>query len=338
MVRDSGATSRLNALMDAQIDQPLAKTSLDQSRVGQSQLAESPLLVAQPVSANAAQTNPPVLVARPASQTTPLVFASPHSGRCYPDEFLAASRLDAAGLRRSEDSFVDELFAAAVGFGAPLVHATFPRAWCDPNREPWELDPGMFADSLPSWVNTTSARVTAGLGTIARVVASGETIYRRKITFAEAERRIETCWKPFHETVSALIDGTKAMFGQCVLIDCHSMPSHVPISGRGDRLADIILGDAHGTACAPHITRFVERRLIELGYRVRRNDPYAGGFITRHYGRPREHVHALQIEIARDLYMDELRFERSASFGDLQRDLSLLIESLAAEVSGPTSR
>jgi N-formylglutamate amidohydrolase len=280
-------------------------------------------------------TQPAVLVARPASQTTPLVFASPHSGRCYPDAFLAASRLDASGLRRSEDSFVDELFAAAVGFGAPLVYATFPRAWCDPNREPWELDPAMFADALPAWVNTTSARVTAGLGTIARVVASGETIYRGKLAFAEAERRIETCWKPFQDTISALIDGTRAVFGQCVLIDCHSMPSHVPVSGRGDRVADIVLGDAHGTACAPHITRFVERRLVDLGYRVRRNDPYAGGFITRHYGRPREHVHALQIEIARDLYMDEARFERSAAFPEVQRDVSLLIEALAAEVARP---
>jgi len=278
---------------------------------------------------------PPVLVARPESQTTPLVFASPHSGRLYPDEFLAASRLDSSGLRRSEDSFVDELFAAAAGFGAPLVHATFPRAWCDPNREPWELDPAMFADELPSWVNTTSARVTAGLGTIARVVASGEAIYRGKITFAEAERRIETCWKPFHETISLLVEQTRAAFGQCVLIDCHSMPSHVPVSGRGERLADIVLGDAHGTACAPHIVRFVERRLIDLGYRVRRNDPYAGGFITRHYGKPRQHVHALQIEIARDLYMDEARFERSAGFPAVQHDLSRLIEALAVEVARP---
>jgi N-formylglutamate amidohydrolase len=278
---------------------------------------------------------PSVIVARPESQTTPLVFASPHSGRCYPDEFVAASRLDRSGLRRSEDSFVDELFAAAARFGAPLVHATFPRAWCDPNREPWELDPAMFADALPSWVNTTSARVTAGLGTIARVVASGEAIYRGKITFAEAERRVETCWKPFHETISSLVEQTRTAFGQCVLVDCHSMPTHVPVSGRGERLADIVLGDAHGTACAPHIIRFVERRLIDSGYRVRRNDPYAGGFITRHYGKPRQHVHALQIEIARDLYMDEARFERSAGFLEVQHDLSRLIEALAAEVCRP---
>jgi N-formylglutamate amidohydrolase len=301
--RDTGAACRLNAHMDIPVD-------------------PSPSL-----------SNPPVLVERPASQTSPLVFASPHSGRCYPPSFLAASRLDPLGLRRSEDSFVDELFSAAVGFGAPLVHATFPRAWCDPNREAWELDPAMFADELPSWVNTTSARVNAGLGTIARVVASGETIYRGKITFAEAEQRIQTCWKPFHDTVAALVQGTRAVFGQCVLIDCHSMPSSIPLSGRGNRVADFILGDAHGTACAPHITRFVERRLVDLGYRVRRNDPYAGGFITRHYGRPREFVHALQIEVARDLYMDEARFERSATFPQVQDDITTLIEALAIEVS-----
>jgi N-formylglutamate amidohydrolase len=225
------------------------------------------------------------------------------------------------------------LFAAAPDHGAPLLAATFPRAYCDANREPWELDPAMFADALPPWVNTTSSRVTAGLGTIARVVASGEAIYRGKLTFAEAERRVETCWKPFHDALVSLIETTRAQFGQCVLIDCHSMPSHVPVSGRGDRLADIVLGDAHGTTCAAYLTRFVERRLIELGYRVRRNDPYAGGFISRHYGKPRDGVHALQIEIARDLYMDETRYERSTGFPAVQRDLSLLIESLAAEVA-----
>jgi N-formylglutamate amidohydrolase len=277
--------------------------------------------------------HPPVLVERPVEQTAPLVFASPHSGRRYPDEFLAASRLDPCGLRRSEDSFVDELFAAAAGHGAPLVHATFPRAFCDPNREPWELDPAMFADSLPAWVNTTSPRVSAGLGTIARVVASGEAIYRGKLAFAEAERRIETCWKPFHDTIATLVEDTRVRFGQCVLIDCHSMPSHVQANGRGERLADVVLGDAHGTACAPHITRFVERRLHDLGYRVRRNDPYAGGFITRHYGRPRQQVHALQIEIARGLYMDEARFERSFGFNEIQRDMGHLIQSLAAELT-----
>jgi N-formylglutamate deformylase len=178
--------------------------------------------VAMDVPVAATVTQPaPVVVLRPAQQTIPVIFASPHSGRSYPDDLLAAARLDALSLRRSEDSFVDELFAAAPDHGAPLLAATFPRAYCDANREPWELDPAMFADKLPPWVNTTSARVGAGLGTIARVVASGEAIYRGKLSFADAERRVNTCWQPFHDALGELIAQTRAEFGYCLLIDCH---------------------------------------------------------------------------------------------------------------------
>ena len=277
-----------------------------------------------------------VVVARPVHQTTPVVFASPHSGRAYTPDFLASSRLDALALRRSEDSFVEELYAAATACGAPLLSATFPRAWCDANREPWELDPQMFDGELPHWVNATSPRVAAGLGTIARIVASGETIYRRKLSFAEAEHRVNAYWQPFHDMLTALIGGTMALFGRCLLIDCHSMPSPGPAtSGPPNRnafkQADFILGDAHGTACSPRVTRFVERTLTDLGFTVRRNDPYAGGFITRHYGRPRERVHVLQIEIARDLYMDEARIERLPRFAAVQQDVTTLIEMLSRE-------
>jgi N-formylglutamate deformylase len=265
---------------------------------------------------------------RPPRQTVPVIFASPHSGRAYPEDFLAAARLDPLSLRRSEDSFVDELFAAAPDQGAPLICATFPRAFCDVNREAWELDPAMFADPLPSWVNTSSPRVCAGLGTIARIVASGETIYRAKLSFAEAERRISRYWQPFHETLQALIAGTRAMFGACLLIDCHSMPSHG--NGRPSaKSADFVLGDAHGTACNPAIAQILERTLAELGYIVRRNDPYAGGYITRQYGRPREHVHVIQLEIARELYMDESRIERLPRFGAVQHDMAAFVRTVA---------
>lgn len=277
----------------------------------------------------------PVRVSRPSVQTAPVIFASPHSGRCYGPDFVAASRLDPLSLRRSEDSFVDELFAAAPTHGAPLLAATFPRAYCDVNREPWELDPAMFADGLPPWVNTTSARVSAGLGTIARVVASGETIYRDKLTFAEAERRVHALWRPFHETLAALIEGTASLYGYCLLIDCHSMPSPGPhqagASRHGTRFPDFVLGDAHGTACTSRVTRFVERTLTDLGYVVRRNDPYAGGYITRHYGRPRSRVHALQIEVARELYMDEIRIERAMGFDTVRHDLTTLVEAIIRE-------
>ncbi len=281
-----------------------------------------------PVAASLASPEP-VLVLRPALQTIPVIFASPHSGRSYPDELLAAARLDALSLRRSEDSFVDELFSAAPDFGAPLLTATFPRAWCDANREPWELDPGMFADKLPSWVNTTSPRVGAGLGTIARVVSSGESIYRGKLSFADAERRIRSCWQPFHDALGGLIAETRALFGYCLLIDCHSMPTHAHSTRLDARPAEFVLGDAHGTACGPHLTRLVETLLVEFGYRVRRNDPYAGGYITRHYGRPREGVHALQIEIARELYMDEGRIEQLPEFPTVRQTITRFIGKLA---------
>jgi N-formylglutamate deformylase len=280
-----------------------------------------------PVAPALPQDTAPVTVSRPSHQLVPLLFASPHSGRAYSPEFIAAARLDPLNLRRSEDSFVDELFAAAPEHGAPLVCATFPRAFCDANREPWELDPAMFADPLPPWVNTTSARVGAGLGTIARIVASGETIYRGKLAFAEAQQRVESCWQPFHDTLDALIAGTRAVFGGCLLVDCHSMPSQG--GGRGVRMADFVLGDAHGTACTPLVTQFIERVLVEQGYVVRRNDPYAGGYITRHYGRPRERVHVVQIEVARELYMDESRIERLPRFAAVQRDVTALIDALA---------
>ena len=274
-------------------------------------------------------TAAPFVIAAPAVQTAPLVFASPHSGRDYPADFLASARLDPVGLRRSEDSFVNELFEGAAEHGAPLLSATFPRAYCDPNREPWELDPAMFSDKLPGWVNTTSPRVGAGLGTIARIVASGEGIYRRKLSFSDAESRVRRCWFPYHEALTALIDATRARFGLCVLIDCHSMPSQGVILNGRQPAPDIILGDAHGTSCAAEIVRYVESRLAGFGYLVRRNDPYAGGYVTRHYGRPREHTHALQIELSRALYMDEATYTKRPGFAPLQRNLTALAEGLA---------
>jgi N-formylglutamate deformylase len=243
---------------------------------------------------------------------------------------MAGVRLPPTSLRRSEDCFVDELFGAAPAHGAPLLAANFPRAFCDANREAWELDQSMFTDRLPDWVNTTSSRVNAGLGTIAKVVASGEAIYAVKLPFAEAERRIRTYWRPFHDTLARLIKDIRCRFGYCLLIDCHSMPSN----GRRTHMrpVDFVLGDLHGSACASRVTRAAEVLLGNKGYLVRRNDPYAGGFITRHYGRPAEDVHVLQIEIARALYMNEARIERLPEFAFVQQQITDLITELTAQV------
>lgn len=291
---------------------------------------------------NVAAANGPVCVRQPARQHVPVVFASAHSGRDYPQAFIDSARLDALRLRRSEDSFVDELFACAPGEGIPLVAATFPRAYCDANREKWELDPAMFADPLPPWVNTSSPRVGAGLGTIAKVVGAGETIYRGKLRFAEVCDRIGSCWEPFHAALQAQVAATREAYGACLLIDCHSMPgpgpgpgprpgSGVGLLGRG--AVDVVLGDAHGTSCDPHVASAIERIIADAGFSVRRNDPYAGGYITRHYGRPCEGVHALQIELSRVLYMDEARIERSPEFGAVKVRLGRMVASLAKQAS-----
>jgi N-formylglutamate amidohydrolase len=213
-----------------------------------------------------------------------------------------------------------------VAYGAPLLHAQFPRAYCDPNREAWELDPAMFADPLPAWVNTTSPRVGAGLGMIAKVVASGEPIYRNKLRFTEAQERVRACWQPYHDALATLIEATRQRFGCCLLLDCHSMPA------SGGRLTgpDFVLGDAHGTACTPRVTGLVEKVLSGFGYQVRRNDPYAGGYVTRHYGRPREGVHALQIEVARRLYMDETSLLKAEGFPLLKDRLGELLGQVAS--------
>lgn len=266
-----------------------------------------------------------IAVHRPAAHTAPVILTSPHSGRRYDPEFLAASRLDAVTIRRSEDSFVDEIFGAAPAYGAPLLAADFPRAWCDVNREAWELDPAMFADRLPDYINTSSPRVGAGLGTIARIVGTGEEIYARKLTFADAQARVATCWQPFHTVLQQLIDETLAYFGACLIIDCHSMPS---AASRLGALPDIVLGDGHGTSCAPMIADFVHNELMRRGFTTRRNDPYAGGYITRHYGRPRNNVHVVQIELLRSLYMNESSLKKKLEFNRLQERLESFLQEL----------
>ena len=264
---------------------------------------------------------------QPPRRTLPIVLASPHSGRDYPADLVAASRLDPVTLRRSEDSFVDEIFAVACRLGAPLLAASFPRAYVDVNREPYELDPAMFGEPLPEYANTRSPRVRIGLGTIARVVASGEEIYARKLSFAEAKSRIDNLYYPYHRALRQLLDETEAEFGAYLLIDCHSMPS-AAAAACGHDAADIVLGDCHGSACEPQFVEAARRYLAARGFSVAINAPYAGGFTTGHYGHPQLGRHALQIEINRALYMDERHYRRKPALARLANDMAGLIARL----------
>ena len=276
-----------------------------------------------------AELDPPFELIEPAEWVAPIAFNSPHSGQVYPGAFLSAARLDLPTLRRSEDTFVDELVLGVVGCGVPLMRAHFPRCYVDVNREPYELDPRMFEGRLPSFANTRSMRVAGGLGTVARVVGDAQEIYARRLSVDDALRRIENLYKPYHRTLRRLITRLHQEFGAAVLVDCHSMPSST--GGKEERpRADIVIGDRYGTSCVTAVTDVVETTLRDRGYAVSRNKPYAGGFITEHYGNPGSGFHAIQIEVNRSLYMDERRFERTPSFARLAADLVALAERLVA--------
>lgn len=263
---------------------------------------------------------------RPRRLVSPVVFNSAHSGRVYPERFLAMTRLDHLSIRQSEDAWVDEIFARGPHLGAPLLRAHFPRAYLDVNREPWELDPAMFIEPLSDRFNTNSPRVAAGLGTLARVVAENKPIYRDRLTLDDARMRIEGIYHPYHAALQKLLGEAMSAFGVALLIDCHSMPR---INRAGDKAApDIVLGDRYGTTCAPAMIDLVETIFTSAGLRVARNRPYAGGFVTRSYGRPQHGVHALQIEISRHLYMNEVTLAKNDGFAAIVGIIDRLIFAL----------
>ncbi|MGO8840174.1 MAG: N-formylglutamate amidohydrolase [Methyloceanibacter sp.] len=279
------------------------------------------------------ELDPPFEVVRPRELSSPLVFNSPHSGRVYPGAFLAASKLDPLTLRRSEDAYVEELFRFVGGLGAPLLYAHFPRAYLDVNREPYELDPALIRDGLPHYANTQSVRVVGGLGTIARIVSESDEIYREPLSLVAALERINRLYTPYHATLRLLLLEAQQAFGLAVLIDCHSMPSN-PIADHGGGRPDFVLGDRYGTSCNGELTRLAAQHLKALGYVVALNKPYAGGYITEHYGRPQASQHALQVEINRALYMNETSFDKSRGFERLRRDLEQMVRVLMAGVPG----
>ncbi|MBL8549432.1 MAG: N-formylglutamate amidohydrolase [Hyphomonadaceae bacterium] len=281
--------------------------------------------VASEAGGPAPEDDPPFLLISPLKRTSPLIFASPHSGRRYPKDFLAQARVGLSSLRRSEDAYVDEIFAGAAGHGAPILSAAYARAYVDLNRDPGELDPDMFADYAPAPTGAASARVQAGLGAIPRIAGDGQAIYARKLPLADAERRIAIAHRPYHAMLRALIEEARAAFGCAVLIDCHSMPS----CARGPNAPDVVLGDRFGMSCHPSVTSLVEAILQRLGYRVARNAPFAGGHTTQIHGRPGRRVHALQIEINRGLYLDEKSLQRTQGFLRVRADMARLGEALA---------
>ncbi|MGR4862461.1 N-formylglutamate amidohydrolase [Caulobacter sp. LARHSG274] len=280
--------------------------------------------------------SPAFEVVRPSSgdggpPPTPLVFASPHSGRLYPPDMMAAARLDAQDLRGSEDAFVDELIGGAPDLGVSVIRARLARAYIDLNRDAWELDPAMFEDDLPEFARGRTARVAAGLGAIARVAGEGRPIYARKLTFAEAQVRIDTAHRPYHDALDRLLAQARSAHGLAILVDWHSMPAAATRGhrARGGGPCDVVLGDRFGAACGSGLTALMEKTLEQLGYRVARNAPYAGGYTTEHYGRPARRTHAIQVEINRALYMNEATREPAPGLARLKADIETVTRQLS---------
>ncbi|EBA17444.1 hypothetical protein RSK20926_06897 [Roseobacter sp. SK209-2-6] len=256
-------------------------------------------------------------VISPAKWTSAVIFASPHSGDDYDSAFLKSSILDAHQIRSSEDAFVDQLFAEAPRFGAPLLRALKPRAYLDLNRAADELDPALI-DGAPR--RNQNPRIASGLGVIPRVVANGRAIYRGKLPRDEAAHRIDQVWHPYHQALAKLLQEARQRFGQAVLVDCHSMPHEavttLPTQKGG--LPEVVLGDRFGSSAGARIIDHIEEAFVKAGLRVVRNAPFAGAYITRTYGRPSRNQHAVQVEIDRALYMDESRIRPSADFTAFQ--------------------
>lgn len=260
----------------------------------------------------------------------PLVIASPHSGRDYPPEFLARTRLTLAQLRRAEDPYVDNLLDGAAALGVPRLSARFGRSWLDLNRAPDELDPAMYVDPLDVHADQASDRVVAGLGVVPRIAAQGLDIYPTRLRLDDARRRIAAVHAPWHVTLERLLRAAHDVHGHAILLDCHSMPTPPPAPGGAPQ---VVIGDLHGRSASPALVALIEAHFRGCGLRVARNVPYAGGYTTAHHGRPEHGIHAVQIEIDRALYMDPQRLTRHMGFATVAVHLQGLAARLIAAAS-----
>jgi N-formylglutamate amidohydrolase len=247
-----------------------------------------------------------------------------HSGRYYPPEMLAITRLEPLSLRRSEDAFVDLLLADAPDQGADLIINQFARAFVDVNRCETEIDPWLVGDGKGELPRQISDRVKAGLGVIPRTVGDNIAIYNGRLSALQAFARLDEVYQPWHSVLEARMTAARLRAGNALLLDCHSMPS----DASGDPTVDIVLGDRFGASCAPAFTAAALTCLRESGFRVGRNDPYAGGYSTMRHSRILEGNHALQIEINRSLYMVEGAFTQRVNFGLVKAAMATLVACL----------
>ncbi|MEP3889005.1 MAG: N-formylglutamate amidohydrolase [Hellea sp.] len=262
----------------------------------------------------------PVTVLMPDIWRSGVIFASPHAGSVYPKAFISRSHLTESSLRRNEDAFISELFAPVVELGAPLLSANFPRCYVDVNRAPDELPTDWTGDPAGA-----SPRAQAGLGVIPTMLSEVTAIYKKPLSLRAARGRLTRLYHPYHDALQELITQASLNFDAALLIDCHSMPGFAPM---GSRRPDIILGDRFGVSCHPETIARVDQAFRRKGYNVTRNYPYAGGYVTQHYGKPRAGIEVLQIEINRDLYLNPVTMKKKRSYEALAKNLKSIIADI----------
>jgi N-formylglutamate amidohydrolase len=264
--------------------------------------------------------SPAITISRPKSWQGGVIFASPHSGDIYPKALLNRSPHNLQTLRRNEDAFIAELFKAAPALGAPLIEAHFPRVFVDVNRAPDELPMEWLGEG-----RTSSQRAEAGIGVVPTMLSEHTPIYKKPLSQRAAKARLTVLYHPYHDALQDLITEASLNFGEVLLIDCHSMPGFAPM---GSRRPDIILGDKFGVSCNPETIARAELAFRKQGYSVTRNYPYAGGYVTQHYGKPHAGIQALQIEINRDLYLNPVTMKKKRSYDALAENLKAVIADL----------
>lgn len=273
---------------------------------------------------------PPFTQRLPRGNAVPLVFDTPHSGRFYPPDFVAGQAQSV--LRRAEDAYVDELIGAAPDAGIALIEANYPRAYIDLNRDADDIDPDMLAAPWPGDVKP-SKKSEMGLGLIRRFVTPGVAIYERKLSVGEVRHRLDEIYQPYHRVLAETLARTKASFGFVWHVDWHSMKSvgnAMTPDGAGAQRPDFVVGDLDGGSAAREFTEAVIELLRRRNYKVALNDPYKGASIVRRYGRPSDGFHTLQIEINRNLYLDEAAVLKTGGFAALQADLTAFSVDLAS--------
>ncbi len=258
----------------------------------------------------------------------PIVLSSPHSGSIFPEEFLKNSCLSAEELRSSEDCFVHEIIRGASDAGIPMIAMNIPRTFVDVNRDKIEIDESMYFNAPKSQDNVGSRRCRVGLGVIHRVVSQNRNIYDGLISYDEAMERIRNVYDPYHKRLKQLVDACQKKFGFCLLVDCHSMPSKICNILDENQPVEFCVCTLFDESCPTEMSQFFANELKKGNYRVEFNRPYAGAFITFNYCQPRKKLFTLQLEINRNLYMDEVNYSKNLQFQSISIHISQSLSAL----------